>query len=165
MSRAGIVLPRLRDMARTALEVEYPPDEDGAVDVYLGPLVSGDPDDAVFIGYDGDPLGDFECVRHTQVWGALGQKARDEEFDVLCCIMNRAGQTDADGVAECFDRLYRIFTLIANSIHAVPSLGLGPPMTPYMTADIRNFGAYMPLMESGDVQPRLSYNVHVRTRM
>lgn len=159
MSRAGMVLPRLRDVFRAGLVTPYPD-----VDVYLGPIVSGDPDDAVFVGYDGDPSGDMETVVHTQNWGALGNKARDEEFDVRCAILNRTGQTDADGVAAAIARMYGMFDAIANSVHADPSIGLGPPTSPIMTCSIRGLGSFMTLTDDG-VAPRVTFSVHVRTRV
>jgi hypothetical protein len=159
VSRAGIVLPRLRDVFAASLADPYPD-----VDVYLGPIVSGDPDDAVFVGYDGNPFGEMETVIHTQQWGALGNKARDEEFDVRCAILNRSGQTDADGVAAALARLYGMFSAVADGVHSDPSIQLGPPVTPVMSCSIRGLGSFVPLTEVG-VEPRVGFNVHVRTRL
>ena len=159
MSRAGIVLPRLRDLFRTALAEPFPD-----VDIYLGPIPTGDPDDAVFVGYDANPFGDMEMVIHTQQWGALGNRARDEDFEVRCAILNRTGQTDSEGVAKAIERLYGMYHAVANAIHADPSIGLGPPLTPVMTCSVRGLGSYLPLTESG-VEPRVSFSVHVRTRI
>lgn len=159
MSRAGLVVPRLAVVFAAALATPYPD-----VDVYLGPIVSGDPDDAVFVGYDGNPFGDMEVVVHTQQWGALGNKARDEEFDVRCCILNRSGASDARGVAAAMERMYGMFAALANGLHADPGIGLGPPAAAIMVCSIQSLGSYMPLTETG-VEPRIAFSVHVRTRV
>lgn len=159
MSRAGIVLPRLRDVCAAALTSLSPP-----VEVFLGPIVSGDPDDAFFVGYDGDPFGEMEAVVHTQNWGALGNRSRDEEFDVRCCILNRSGQDDADGIAAAITRMYAMFDAIATAIHSNPSIGLGPPTTAVMLCSIRGLASFMTLTPNG-VEPRVSFNVHVQTRV
>jgi len=100
---------------RAALTPVYGP----TVDVFLGPLVTGDPDDAVFIGYDGDPEGAFAMTQHTQNWRTLGTRARDEEFDVYCCILTMSGSTDGPGVLDAIDRLYGIYDVCANTVHNV----------------------------------------------
>ncbi len=154
------MIPRLRDAFVNALGGPFPD-----TNVFLGPIVSGDPDDAVFIGYDGDQFGEMEVAVHTQQWGALGNKARDEEFDVRCCILNVAGAVDADEVEAAFTRLYAMYQAIAAEIHRDPSIGLGPPVAPVMVCAVRNFASYMPLTENGGVEPRISFSVHVRTRV
>src|SRR5687768_4215310 len=76
------------------------------VDAYIGPYASGDPDDAVFVGYDGDPDGDMEAIVHTQGWaGALGAKARNEEFSIRCCILNLSGAGDAGAITRALNRI------------------------------------------------------------
>lgn len=159
MSRAGIVLPRLHAVAAAALATPYP-----TMKCFLGPIVSGDPDDAFFVGYTGDPFGDMEMVRHTQQWGAIGNKARDEEFDVHCCFLNRSGASTASGVASAIERLYGAQSVVANAIHGNPSIDLGPPTTPVMQCSIRGLASYMPLTDNG-VEPRITFAVHVRTRI
>jgi hypothetical protein len=124
--------------------------------------VSGDPDDAVFIGYDGNPFGDMEMVVHSQDWGTIGARNRDEEFDVRCCVLNRTGLADPKALEDALGRIYGMFGIIADATHADPSLGLG--ITPF-TASIRGLASYVPLDETDAVQPRVSFNIHVRTRL
>ncbi len=154
---AGVTLPRLRDLWRTAVEAS-----EFDADVYLGPIVSGDPDDAIFVGYDGNPFGDMEMVVHSQDWGTIGARNRDEEFDVRCCVLNRSGLADPKGLAAAIARLYGLFGVIAAAVHRDPALALG--VTPY-TASIRGVASYIPLDETDAVQPRVAFNVHVRTRL
>lgn len=162
MTQAAVVLPRLRTLFADAIADEFP-----RTNVFLGPIASQDPDDAVFVGYDGDPFGDMEMVVHTQNWGALGNNARDEEFDVRCCILNRAGAEDEKAVNAAVERMYRMYMLIADRLHDDPSIGLGPSTpnnAPIMQCSIRGIGTYMSLTETG-VEPRVSFSVHVRTRL
>lgn len=160
MSRAGLVIPRLRTLWTEALAVSHP-----EVDVYLGPLVSGDSDDAVFVGYDGDPFGDMEVAVHTQQWAGAATHKRNDVFDVRCCVLNTAGAFDGDQVAAALERLYSVFMVCATTVHTDPSLGLG--ITPFV-ASITGFGSFLPLAENEAggtlVEPRISYSVHVETR-
>lgn len=152
-------MPRLRDVWTAAFAAS---EFAGTVDVYLGPIVSGDPDDAVFVGYDGNPFGDMEMIVHSQEWGALGARNRDEEFDIRCCVLNRSGLIDPKALEAAIYRLYGMFTVLADATHRDPSLGLG--ITPY-TASIRSLSSFIPLDETDAVQPRVSFNVHIRTRL
>lgn len=159
MSRARVTMPRLRDLWTDAVAASV---FARTVDVYLGPIVSGDPDDAVFVGYDGNPFGDMEMVVHSQDWGTIGAKNRDENFDIRCCVLNRSGLIDPKSLAAAIDRLYGMFAVLADAVHRDPSLGLG--ITPF-TASIRGLSSFVPLDETDAVQPRVSFNVHVRTRL
>jgi hypothetical protein len=142
----------------------------GEVDAYLGPMMSGDPDDSVHVGYDGDPMGDMEMVVHQQQWVGIGAgpARRDEEFDVRCCILNMSGSTDAVGFAAAIARLYSIARVLFAPIHRDPSLGLGPGTeenAPRFTADVRGFSSYVPTDDQRGVMPRVQFSVHVVTRV
>jgi hypothetical protein len=141
---------------------------DHSVDVYLGPLVSGDPDDAVFIGYDGDPEGAFSMTQHTQNWRTLGTRARDEEFDIFCCILTMTGRTDGPGVLDAIERLYGIYATCADAVHRDPSLGIGPGSAhnaPYFKASVRAFSTFIPTEPERGAIPRVQFSVHVETRV
>lgn len=142
----------------------------GEVDAYLGPMMSADPDDAVMVGFDGDPMGDMEMVVHQQSWAGIGvgPARRDEEFDVRCCILNMSGSTDPVGFAGAIGRLYRIARVLFEPIHRDPSLGLGPGSeenAPRFTADVRGFSSYVPTDDQRGVMPRVQFSVHVVTRV
>lgn len=141
---------------------------DGSVDVYLGPLINGDPDDAVFVGYDGDPEGAFAMTQHTQEWRTLGQRRRDEQFDVFCCVLTMSGRTDGPGVLDAVERLYGIYSVCADAVHADPSLGLGPGSAhnaPVFKASVRGFQTYIPTEPDRGAIPRVQFSVHVETRI
>lgn len=165
MSRAYPAMLRLIELWQQAVDAsEYK----GGVDVYFGPLVSGDPDDAVFVGYDGDPSGDFEAVTHTQSWAALGQHRQDDYFDIHCCILTMSGITDGEGMIAAMGRLYGIWICLSSAIKADPSLGLGPGTTedaPVWVSDVRSFSSYVPTDEERGVMPRITFDVHCETRV
>lgn len=138
------------------------------VDVYTGPLVNGDPDDAVFIGYDGDPEGAFAMTQHTQNWRTLGTRARDEEFDIFCCVLTMNGSTDGQGLVDAIDRLYGIYTVCADTVHNDPGLGLGPGSdhnAPYFQASVRGYSTFIPTDPERGAIPRVQFSVHVNTRI
>lgn len=164
MSRAPATLVALQGIYKTALAASPYPE----VDVYLGPLYSGDPDDAVFVGYDGNPEGEMEMVHHTQSWHALGQRAQDEEFDVHCCVLTAVGVADGAGLQAAVLRMYGIATTLMQAVKADPSLGLGPGSVenaPRYVAEVQDFTSYVPVDEQRGVQPRVSFSVHVKTRV
>lgn len=165
MSRAYPAMLRLIDLWRPALagSADY-----SDVDVYLGPLVSGDPDDAVFVGYDGDPMGEMEMVTHTQNWAGLGQKRQGEEFDVHCCILALTAVTDGDALSAAIARLYGVWRTITAVVKADPSMGMGPGTTenaPHWVTSVRNFQSYAPTDAQRGVEPRITFDVHVETRV
>jgi hypothetical protein len=165
MSRAYPAMLRLVTMWQAALVGSA---YAGTVDVYFGPLVSGDPDDAVFVGYDGDPTGEFEMASHTQSWAALGQRRQDDHFDIHCCILTMNGITDGDGMIASMERLYGIWICLSSAIKADPSMGMGPGTTedaPVWVADVRSFSSYVPTDEERGVMPRLTFDIHVETRV
>jgi hypothetical protein len=158
-------MTRLLELWRAALAgSEYA----ATVDIYLGPLISGDPDDAVFVGYDGDPTGEFEMVSHTQTWAAIGQRRQDDVFDIHCAILTMAGITDGDGMVAAMGRLYGIWFCLTAALKADPSMGMGPGTTedaPVWVADVRSFSSYVPTDEERGVLPRITFAVHVETRV
>jgi hypothetical protein len=165
MSRAYPAMLRLLDLWTTALAASPYAD---TVDVYLGPLYSGDPDDAVFIGYDGDPTGEFEMVSHVQNWAALGQRAQNDHFDVHCCILAMAGVSDGKAMSDAMGRLYGIWKTLTVAIKTDPSLGMGPGTAenaPVWVTDVRQFTSYVPTDPDRGVMPRIGFDVHVETRV
>lgn len=164
-SRAPATMTQLQVLWQAALAASAHPE----VNVFLGPVYSGDPDDAVFVGYDGNPDGEFETVTHRQGWVGAGARARDEEFDVHCCILNVSGVGDPEALTAATTRLYSVFQVLALAVHSDRgSLGLGPGSAhnaPVFQASVQSFTSYLPTVEGGGVQPRVSFDVHVRTRV
>lgn len=167
MSRAYPTLLRLAELWTSAVAASaYAAD----TAVLLGPLVSGDPRDGVMIGYSGDPDGEFAMVTHSLTWASIGNKARDEEFDVHCCVLCMADIPDPQALTEEIGQLYGLWKVLADAVRADPSLGLGPGTTegaPVFVAELRGFTTYLPPTggEVPGVQPRIAFDVHVRTRV
>jgi hypothetical protein len=165
MSRAYPAMLRLIEIWETAIADSVYADN---LDVYLGPLYSGDPDDAVFVGYDGDPGGEFEMVTHVQNWAALGQRAQHDHFDVHCCILAMAGVSDGKAMSDAMARLYGIWRTLTVALKADPSMGMGPGTAenaPVWVTDVRSFTSYVPIDPDRGVMPRISFDVHVETRV
>lgn len=127
------------------------------LDAVDGPFVSGDISDRLFVGYDGDPEGEFQVADLDSDWAGLGAKARDEEFDVVCAVVTRPGFTRA---SEARTAAIAVFQTAAAALRADPSLGMPPPTTAAAIAQ----SLYTPPASTG-VQGRLVFNVHVRTRV
>ncbi len=127
------------------------------IDTVDGAFVSGDLTDRLFVGYDGDPEGEFQSADLDSDWAGLGAKARDEEFDIVCAVVTRPGFARA---SEARNAALAVFQTAAAALRADPSLGLPPPTTAAAVAD----ALYTPPGSTG-VQGRLVFNVHVKTRV
>lgn len=126
-----------------------------------GPLVTDDPADAVYIGYDGDPDGDFQTASPEQEWAGLGASRRDEEFDIHCAAVALVG----DGLVKAArDAAYAQTAIVEATVRADPSLGLGPPTSPVFVAEFRGGPVFTEPTPAG-YQVRIVFNIHVRTRI
>lgn len=122
-----------------------------------GPFVSGDTGDRLFVGYDGDPEGEFQAVEGDSNWAGLGAKKRDEEFDVICAVVTRSGHQTATAARAA---AIALFQTASTALRANPGLGLPPPSV----AEPKPQGLFTPPGSTG-VQGRLVFNVHVKTRI
>lgn len=121
-----------------------------------GPTVVGDTRDFVYIGYDGDPDGDWSAATIDQDWAGIGTKKRDETFDIVGAVVSRYS---ADDARTARDRVQAQFTVVENAILADPSLGL-PGQVQYCVADVHPVQLFA---ESG--QYRLTFVIRVKTRV
>lgn len=118
-----------------------------------GPGAIGDTKDFVYVGYDGDPEGEWQAAQLDQEWAGIGNKSRDETFDVVCAAVSRYS---ADSVKVSRDRVQAQFTLVEAAILANPSLGLPLPTT----------ASVHPVQLFAEVgQYRLTFVVRVKTRI
>lgn len=122
-----------------------------------GPLKPvGDSLDFVYIGYDGDPEGEWLAAQMDQDWASIGSKRREDTFDIWCAVVSRYS---ADPPETARARVQGQFTLVENSILADPSLGaLGSPE--YCVAAVHPSQLFA---EEG--QYRLTFVVRVKTRV
>lgn len=115
-------VPELLDAFLAALEAAAGLE---GVEVVDGPFVS---DSAaaewVFVGYDGDPEGDYITAQTTQQWAGIGAKAKNEDVTITGAVLVRQGSV---AVKPCRDRTFAIFAVVEAAVRAVPSLGLPSP--------------------------------------
>lgn len=154
-SRAPAVWTALYDTVRAAdaLATTTPP-----ANVWFGPVVTGDPTDSIYIGYDGDPEGEMAAIVGDQDWaGTLGAKQRDETFDIVCSITVLAGDGD---VAAAVARVYALFAIVTQAVRTNTCLGQPPPTV----VSIRSPQLYLDPTAQG-LEPRLVFRVNVKTRI
>lgn len=118
-----------------------------------GPLVVGDTLDFVYIGYDGDPEGDWSAATISQDWAGIGTRKRNEYFDIVGAVVSRYS---ADDSATARARVQAQFTIVENAILDDPSLGFAPPCVA---------GVNPVELFAEDGQYRLTFVIRVQTRI
>lgn len=149
-SRVPAILTALTTTATTALSAT-------TCKVYRGPFVTGDPGTSLFIGYDGNPAGEFRAVQVVSQWAGLGARARDEQFDVACAITLLSGGGD---VAQATDDVYALHTLFEAAVRADPALSQAPRLTAELSA-----GELFTMPHPSGLQVLLSFTVRVSARI
>ncbi|MFD4343406.1 hypothetical protein ACFWQ6_00740 [Streptomyces coelicoflavus] len=115
-------VPELIDNVLAALKLSP---ELAKVKLVDGPLVSDSAaSEWVFVGYDGDPNGEYSTASTSQTWAGLGAKAKNEDISLTCAVLVRRGSTD---VRACRRRTFEIFAAVEAVVRADPSLGMPPP--------------------------------------
>lgn len=125
-----------------------------------GPVVTADPGPALWVGYDGDPEGEFTTADPGQEWAGLGAKRRDEEFDIPCAVVVQVGNTDTKSSR---DTAYAMSALAENKLREDPGLGMPPDFLPFV-AEFRPGPVFTEPNWRG-FQVRIAFNVHVKTRI
>lgn len=123
--------------------------------IWDGPIVSGDFSSAVFIGYDGDPDGDYRAVTTTQTWSGLGQRKRDEEDLISCAAVALLGTSDTSW-KPTRDAVYALLDTVGQTLRADPSLAQPPPYT----AEILTGDYFQEATTSGN-QGRLVFTIRI----
>lgn len=88
-----------------------------------GTAVTGDYQAAVWVGYDGDPEGDWRAADIDQEWAGLGAKKRDETFDIICAIVAPFDETVKSGR----DSVKSLLATVESTLRADPSFGFDSP--------------------------------------
>lgn len=149
-SRFAATLNQLESVATTAMA-------NTGCRVFRGPFITGDPGSAMFIGYDGDPGGDFQTIIQTSAWAGLGAKARNEEFDVYCAITELSG----DGaVGAATDHIHALFTTFEAALRADPSVNQAPRFTAAV-----NTAQLFTMPHPSGLQVRLAFTVRCSARI
>ncbi|MCX3064206.1 hypothetical protein [Streptomyces beihaiensis] len=95
------------------------------VQIVDGPLVAtSSASEFVFVGYDGDPQGEFMTAQTTQEWAGLGARAKTEDITLTGAVLVQQGATD---VKPCRDRTFAVFAEVEAVVRADPALGLPTP--------------------------------------
>jgi hypothetical protein len=126
--------------------------------VYDGPVPTGDPGNAIYIGYNGNPEDEGEAGTSQQEWAGLGAKKRDENLTVTGAIVI----TNGDGNAKVArDAAYAQLTLVEGAIHPAPAVGMSAPTWMGVTSHRL---VYVLDTEVG-LQAWLPFVITVRTRL
>lgn len=149
-SRVPAVLTQLTTVATTALAST-------TCLVFRGPFVTGDPSDALFIGYDGDPAGEMRAALVSSEWAGLGAKARNEEFRIPCAITSLRGDPD---VKTATDGVYTYYGLFEAALRATPSLNQAPRLTASLSGS-----ELFTMPHPNGLQVRLTFTVLVSARI
>lgn len=127
--------------------------------VWDGPIVTGERSDALFVGYDADPEGEFQAAEMNQTWAsAVGTLRRDETFDIRCAAVASVGDNDPK-LAR--DRAFALLALAETTLRADASLGLTP--TPFV-AEIAPTGVFF-VPEGAGLTCRVPFLIRVTTRI
>jgi hypothetical protein len=127
------------------------------VTAWDGPVITGDFENAVYVGYDGDPDGEFLAVEMDQEWAGIGNKARSETFDIICCAYVLSGPPETKA---CRDTAYGLMATVETVLRADPSIA----QAPYFVAAIKP-KSFFPWPTSDGMQGRLVFHIHVQTRI
>ena len=128
------------------------------VQVVDGPLVSDSAEaEQVFVGYDGDPEGDYTTAQTTQQWAGIGAKAKNEDIILTGAVLVRQGATE---VKPCRDRTFAIFAAVEAAVRANVSLGLPTPTVCSLTE--HTFHTEQP---GSGIQGRLPFTLTCSTRI
>lgn len=154
-SRVPATIRRLHEVWTAAFAA------DKTVNVWLGQVATGDPTDALWVGWDADPDGDDQMAQARTKWAGLGAKRRDEDIGIVCALTVLQGVgSDAGGVLLAVDRVFAVHTTAEDALRADPSMGQGPP---YVAAVSTGDLFMHPQPEIG-LLARLVFTVTVTTR-
>lgn len=131
------------------------------VTVWDGPILTGDYGDAIYIGYDADPQGGEERASSTeQTWAsAIGQKARNEDLQIICAIVTLTGNDDASW-KPARDTAFALLETVGTVLRADPSLGLSPPSVAELWP-----GDYFQEVGPAGLQTRIAFVINHKTRV
>lgn len=127
--------------------------------VWDGPIMTGDRGDAVFVGYDAVPDGEFRSAEMNQQWAeAVGARRRDETFDIQCAALASVGENDPKLGR---DRAFALLAVVETTLRADPSLGITP--TPFVAEFAPT--AVFTEPDGAGLQVRVPFLIRVSTRI
>lgn len=137
------------------------------ITVWDGPVPEDDYRAAIFVGYDasGAEVSTFNSATGRSSWGPIGQRARDEEFSLVCAAVALGDGTTYKSARDA------AFALVTSADTAIrqrpsdPSLGLLGSAAPYLLAAIRIEDFFQEPTENAGPQARVTFAVDVKTRI
>jgi hypothetical protein len=127
--------------------------ETAGLTVLDGTGLTGDYQASVWVGYDGDPDGDWKVADIDQEWAGLGTRARNEMFDVVCAIV---APYDGESVKSGRDSVKALFATVESTLRADPSFGFS---SPYIA------GVQPRQLFNDEAGARLVFSITVKTRV
>lgn len=133
---------------------------DLGVDVWDGPIVSGNSGDTIHLGYDADPEGDAKAGEVEQEWAGVGvTRKRNDSIDIICAAVVLLGNSDTRWKAPR-DRAVALIDAVGQVLRADPSLGQAPPFRAELMP-----GEYFQENGPSGYQARFVFTVHIETRV
>lgn len=126
---------------------------DAGVKVHDGPQLSGDFEDCIFVGFDGNPEGEYQSAEVEQDWAGLGAKHRSETLTIICSAVVLNGD---DNIKAARDTAYGFVETAGIALRNDPSLGQPPPFV----AGLRPGPLFIEPTQQG-VQVRVVFSVNV----
>ncbi|MFC3453999.1 hypothetical protein [Amycolatopsis speibonae] len=128
--------------------------------VWDGPIISGDYTNAVYIGFDGQYEDSEElAVSAQQEWAGIGRNARNEDLQITCSVVVLTGNADT-AWKPTRDAAYSIIEAVGQVLRADPSVGLPPPVV----AELVPGDFYQETGPAG-MQARVLFSIHLKTRV
>lgn len=133
---------------------------DADAHVFDGPVLSEvEPQKQVYVGWDGDPEGEFVAVSSDQGWAStIGTAQRNESFSVLCsALVTDGGGTPTDVRTSAF----ALFATLSTAVRANVTLDLPSPTK----AEARNPTLFYRHDANTGLEARIAFEVQVNTRI
>lgn len=128
--------------------------------VWDGPPVTGDNRDGIFLGYDGNPDGEFLAASTTQRNVSIGQRKRDESIAITGCAIVLLGNGTWK---EARDRAFALIDIVGQALRTTaddPALGQPPPSF----AEFESGDLFQEPLEVGN-QARVPFTIRFNTRV
>jgi hypothetical protein len=146
-------IPASIDAIVTALQA-------AGLNVWDGPILTGDYTDSVYIGYDAQPdIVEQRAATSMQSWAGLGNRARNEDNGITCAVVTLTGDT-ANSWKAARDHAFSMLETVGQVLRADPSLGLSPPSVAELEP-----GDYFQEIGPAGYQCRIAFVIHHLTRV
>lgn len=130
-----------------------------------GPLISGDFENTVYVGYDADPdRNPAPGATSNQEWAGVGQRKRNETNIITCAAVTGIVGDDITTWKAARDTAYAMIETVGHVLRTDallgPALGLSPPSIAELWP-----GDYYPEWGPQGYQVRVLFTIHHKTRV